>query len=72
MGERNASSEPNGEHSERTVSEMNTQELYIALMNLCETNEAFFFKDFIVDEGTQQHTYRIFNYRLATWAAGET
>lgn len=43
---------------------MNTQKLYESLVELCETNEAFFFKDFVQDE----IVYRIFNYRLATWS----
>lgn len=43
---------------------MINQELYDNLMTLCETNEAFFFKDFPVYTGGH---YRIFNYRLATY-----
>lgn len=44
---------------------MNTfqKQLYADLMNLVATNEAFYFQDFNLD-GT---TYRIFNYRLASY-----
>ena len=38
--------------------------LYDSLMGLCNTNDAFFFKDFLDRDG---YTYRIFNYRLATY-----
>lgn len=43
---------------------MINQELYDNLMTLCNTNEAFFFKDFPISTGG---CYRIFNYRLATY-----
>jgi len=43
-------------------------QLYKDLMTLCETNEAFFFKDFPIDTGrVRGGAYRIFNYRLATY-----
>ena len=38
--------------------------LYHQLMALCESSESFHFKDFVVDN----QTYRIFNYRLASWS----
>ena len=44
--------------------DMNIEQLYKDLVALCETNEAFFFKDFTY-EG---YTHRIFNYRLATYS----
>lgn len=43
---------------------MINQELYDNLMTLCNTDEAFFFKDFPISTGG---CYRIFNYRLATY-----
>lgn len=44
---------------------MNTfqQQLYDNLMSLVNTNEAFYFQDFNLDD----KTYRIFNYRLASY-----
>ena len=38
-------------------------ELYTNLINLTKTNEAFYFQDFVRDT----RTYRIFNYRLASY-----
>ena len=40
-----------------------TDTIYKDLMNLVEKNEAFFHKDF----NLEGETYRIFNYRLASW-----
>ncbi len=40
------------------------QQTYNHLMNLISKNEAFFFKDFDLDN----KTYRIMNYRLASWS----
>ncbi len=40
------------------------QETYKNLMELISKNEAFFFKDFTL----QDKTYRIMNYRLASWS----
>lgn len=37
--------------------------MYQNLMDLCSTNDAFFFKDF----QRNQRWYRIFNYRLASY-----
>lgn len=42
-----------------------TAQLFGALMKLCETNDAFFFKDFT---DRDSYTYRIFNYRLASYS----
>lgn len=39
------------------------QDLYSKLINLTTVNEAFYFQDFTLD----QRTYRIFNYRLASY-----
>lgn len=39
-------------------------DIFDALMALCSTNEAFYFKDFVLDD----KTYRIFNYRLAQYS----
>jgi T4 RnlA family RNA ligase len=39
------------------------QKTYTNLMNLIEKNDAFFFKDFTLDD----KIYRIMNYRLASW-----
>ena len=45
------------------------RELYEQLLTLTKTNEAFYFKDYEVDEGspTYEATYRVFNYRLASY-----
>lgn len=40
------------------------KETYNNLMELIEKNEAFFFKDFNLHD----KTYRIMNYRLASWS----
>jgi T4 RnlA family RNA ligase len=45
---------------------VNEMALYDDLMNLCETNEAFYFKDFQLDNAT--YMYRIFNYRIASYS----
>lgn len=42
-----------------------TEKNYNDLMNLIKKDEAFFFKDFTLDDVT----YRIFNYRLASWTS---
>jgi T4 RnlA family RNA ligase len=40
-----------------------TDKTYRQLSSLCEKNEAFFFKDFQLED----RKYRLFNYRLASW-----
>jgi T4 RnlA family RNA ligase len=43
---------------------MNIQELYDNLMRLCESDDSFFY----VDQVLASHTYKVFNYRLASYS----